>query len=207
MDAQQRGSHWEQAYRTKAETQVSWFQNDPAPSLELIALCAAGRSAAVIDIGAGASRLVDRLLDEGYEDITALDVSSEALAVARARLGERASLVHWLVVDATRWTPTRLYDLWHDRAALHFLVDPADRDAYRARLLRALKPGGAAILAAFAPDGPERCSGLPVMRYDETAFSEWLGPQFALLEARRLDHLTPSGATQRFQFAAFRRLA
>jgi trans-aconitate methyltransferase len=205
MDSSQRRAHWENVYRTKAETEVSWFQEDPSPSLDLIALAGANRRSGVIDVGAGASRLVDRLLAEGYEDVTALDISEAALAAARARIGERASRARWLVADATTWTPSRAYDLWHDRATFHFLIDPADRDAYLARLRQALRVGGAVILAAFAPDGPERCSGLPVARYDAAGFAAALGPGFALIAARRLDHLTPAGATQRFQFAAFGR--
>src|SRR5579872_1306661 len=166
MNATEREKHWERVYSTKREREVSWFEENPAPSLDLIALAGARRQSAIIDIGGGASRLVDRLIVQGYEDLTVLDVSAAALAVAKARIGEKADRVHWLVADVTTWAPSRVYDLWHDRAAFHFLTDPADRAAYVARLRRALRPGGCAIIGGFAPDGPERCSGLPVARYD-----------------------------------------
>jgi trans-aconitate methyltransferase len=206
MTADDRKSHWERVYATKTETEVSWYQADPAPSLETLARAGADRRSAVIDVGGGTSSLVDRLIHGGYEDVTVLDVSAAALAAARARLGEAGRKVHWLVADATEWAPERRYDVWHDRAAFHFLVDPEDRAAYVERLREALPPGGRAIIATFAPDGPERCSGLPIMRYDGPSLAAALGPNFVLLESRRHDHLTPSGAVQRFQFSVFRRV-
>jgi len=206
MTAEDRKSHWERVYATKAETEVSWYQADPAPSLEALARAGADRRAAIIDVGGGTSRLVDRLVDNGYEDVTVLDVSATAIATAKARLGEAGGKVQWLVADATEWTPERPYDLWHDRAAFHFLVDPADRAAYVERLRKALRPGGHAILATFAPDGPEKCSGLPVMRHDGLSLAAALGGTFALVDTRRQEHVTPAGATQRFQFSLFRRV-
>jgi len=200
MNAAERQAHWENVYATKAEAEVSWFEDDPALSLELIARAGAGPRAAIIDIGGGASRLADRLILQGYEDLTVLDLSAAALAAAKARIGEKAGQVHWLVADVTTWAPSRLYDVWHD----HFLTDPTDRAAYVARLRRALRPGGCAIIGSFAPDGPERCSGLPVARYDSESLGKALGPGFVLVDARRHDHRTPWGATQRFQFSAFR---
>jgi trans-aconitate methyltransferase len=206
MTAEDRKSHWERVYATKAETEVSWFQADPAPSLEALARTGANRSSPIIDVGGGTSRLVDRLIHQGYEDVTVLDVSAAAIAAAKARLSGAARKVHWLVADVAEWAPKRRYDIWHDRAAFHFLVDPADQAAYVERLCDALRPGGHAIIATFAPDGPEKCSGLPVMRYDGQTLAAALGTAFALVETRRHDHVTPAGAVQRFQFSAFRRV-
>ena len=201
-----RGAHWENVYRTKGERDVSWFQETPAVSLALIAAASATRESAIIDIGGGASRLVDALLDEGYADVTILDVSEAALAAAKARLGNAAARAGWIVSDVTAWKPPRRYDLWHDRAAFHFLTDAADRRAYVDCLTQALRPGGHAIIATFALDGPERCSGLPVVRYDATSLGHALGSDFDLIETRRHDHATPMGSTQRFQFSLFRRV-
>jgi len=205
MSTTDRQAHWENVYTTKGETEVSWFQETPAPSLELIALVGASRQSAIIDIGAGASRLVDHLVSEGYEDLTVLDLSAAALAAAKARIGEKAQHVHWLAADATTWEPSRTYDVWHDRAAFHFLTGSADQAAYVARLLRALRRGGHVIVGAFALDGPEKCSGLPVARHDAKSLGRAFGAEFVLIDTRRSEHPTPWGATQRFQFSTFRR--
>ncbi|HEY6254253.1 MAG TPA: class I SAM-dependent methyltransferase [Xanthobacteraceae bacterium] len=199
-----RSTHWENVYRTKGEHEVSWFQQTPAVSLALIRSVATPHSV-IVDIGGGASRLVDALVGEGHAAVSVLDLSESALAAAKARLGPAAARVTWIVGDVTRWKPTRSYDLWHDRAAFHFLTDAADRAAYVACLSQALRPGGHAIIATFALDGPERCSGLPVVRYDATSLGQVLGDAFALIETRRHDHQTPMGSTQRFQFSLFRR--
>jgi SAM-dependent methyltransferase len=200
-----RKSHWENVYTTKGESEVSWFQEDPAPSLELIALAGLSAGAAIIDIGGGASRLVDALVERNIGPVTVLDVSAAALDAARKRLGGRAAEVQWVVADITNWEPIRTYDLWHDRAAFHFLTDPADRSAYVARLKKAVKRGGHVVIGTFALDGPEKCSGLPIVRYDAAALSAILGTDFKLIDARRHDHATPWGAVQRFQFSTFRR--
>jgi trans-aconitate methyltransferase len=205
MEPDGRQTHWETVYATKAENEVSWFQDNPAPSLEAIALTGATPASAIIDIGGGASRLVDHLLALGFVDVTVLDLSAAALDTARARLGTPAAKVRWLVADVTAWEPTASYDVWHDRAAFHFLTDANDRAAYVARLQRALKPGGHAIIATFALDGPERCSGLPVMRYDAETLGRALGPTFKLIHTRRHEHATPWDSLQVFQFSVFRR--
>lgn len=205
MDAEERRAHWQRIYTTKAETEVSWFEASPEASLAALARAGADPSSAIIDVGGGASRLVDRLVSEGYADVTVLDVSDAAIETAKPRLGAAADKVHWLVADVTRWTPAREYDVWHDRAAFHFLADPADQAAYVERLRRALRHGGAAIIATFAPDGPERCSGLAVARHDAASLSIVLGPGFELVDERRHEHKTPKGATQAFQFSIFRR--
>jgi trans-aconitate methyltransferase len=200
-----RQAHWQKAYKEKGEKQVSWFQEKPVLSLELIHGVGVKPDSAIIDIGGGASRLVDALVNEGHRDLTVLDLSDEAVAITRSRLAECAALVKWIVADVTEWEPSRQYDLWHDRAAFHFLTEATDRAAYLDRLMRAIRPGGHAIIATFAIDGPERCSGLPVMRYDATLLSAALGRTFALIGTRRHDHTTPTGGVQRFLFSLFRR--
>lgn len=206
MSADEPQAHWEKVYQTKAESDVSWFQEGPEVSLDLIRATDVNASASIIDIGGGASRLADALLDAGFEGITVLDLSEKALAISRARLGARGSKVRWVVADVTRWQPSELYDVWHDRAAFHFLVDPKDRAAYVERIERAVRPGGHVIIGTFALDGPERCSGLPVIRYDAASLGETLGGSFELVDSCNHQHRTPMGTIQRFQFSRFRRL-
>lgn len=201
----ERQAHWEDVYTTRGEKEVSWFQENPAPSLDLIALTGLSEDAAIIDIGGGASRLVDDLITRKFRRLTVLDLSGAALAAARKRRGDRGADVQWVIADVTKWEPTQTYDLWHDRAAFHFLTHHADQSAYIDRLRKALKPGGYVIIGTFAPDGPERCSGLPIMRHDATTLAAILGNDFVLIDTRRHDHATPWGAVQRFQFSTFRR--
>lgn len=205
MQNESRQSHWQNVYAKKGESEVSWFQENPAPSLELIEQVGATPASAIIDIGGGASRLVDNLVGRGFEDVTVLDLSEAALEAAKVRLGNRTGQVNWIVADATIWEPQKAYDIWHDRAAFHFLTEDRDRAAYVARLERALKVGGYAIIATFALDGPERCSGLPVVRYDPASLGQTLGHVFELVDARRHAHATPWGSDQSFQFSIFRR--
>jgi SAM-dependent methyltransferase len=205
MNETDRRAHWQNVYATKAEREVSWFQENPAPSLDLIAATGISSDAAIIDIGGGASRLVDHLLDRGFRRLSILDLSAKALEEAKKRLGRRGDGVEWIVADVTAWQPLRTYDLWHDRAAFHFLTEAADRDAYVACLKKALRPGGNVIIATFASDGPERCSGLPIVRYDAASLSKILGGDFRLIGEQRHEHATPWGAVQKFQFSAFRR--
>jgi 2-polyprenyl-3-methyl-5-hydroxy-6-metoxy-1,4-benzoquinol methylase len=206
MSEFKRQAHWQQVYKEKGEYQVSWFQDRPGISLELIDAVGAKPSAAIIDIGGGASRLVDVLADRGHSDLTVLDLSESAILIARARLADRAARVKWIVADVTQWEPSRVYDLWHDRAAFHFLTEALDRGAYVDRLIKAVRSGGHAIIGTFALDGPERCSGLPVVRYDAAQLSAALTSSFALVDTRRDDHKTPWGAIQHFQFSVFRRI-
>lgn len=201
-----RTTHWQNVYATKGETEVSWFQDRPAISLEMIRAAGPDRAAAIIDIGGGASRLVDALLQGGYRNLTVLDLSANALDVAKKRIGAAASRVDWIVADATTWRPAKTWDVWHDRAAFHFLTDPHDRAAYVERLRSAVAPGGHVIIATFAPDGPEKCSGLPVQRHDSASLSAELGREFELVEMRSETHHTPWHSTQAFQFSRFRRL-
>jgi trans-aconitate methyltransferase len=197
--------HWETVYATKHESDVSWFQDSPSPSLELIEQLKPARDTRIIDVGGGASRLVDALLEHGFRRVTVLDISQGALDLTSLRLGRRASEVQWIVDDVTEWEPSQRFDIWHDRAAFHFLVDASDRAAYVARLKQALKPGGYAIIATFAPDGPEKCSGLPVYRTDAEGLAQELGKAFTLVDSRRHDHVTPGNSSQRFQFSVFQR--
>lgn len=205
MNEASRKAHWEAVYAAKGEREVSWFQENPAPSLELIDLVGSTPESTVVDIGGGASRLVDSLIARRFSHVTVLDISEAALEAARLRLGERAEKVRWIVADVTKWHPGQVFDVWHDRAAFHFLTDPAERAAYVGCLKAALKPNGHAIIGTFAPDGPERCSGLVVARYDAPALAATLGHGFELIDARRHEHLTPWGARQIFQFSTFRR--
>jgi 2-polyprenyl-3-methyl-5-hydroxy-6-metoxy-1,4-benzoquinol methylase len=201
----ERSAHWEGVYATKGENEVSWFQESPAISLEMIRQANPDPAAAIIDIGGGASRLVDALLREGYQSLAVLDLSANALDAAKKRIGAAAARVDWIVADVTTWQPTRSYDVWHDRAAFHFLTEPRDRAAYRERLQSAVRPGGQVIIGTFALDGPEKCSGLPVQRYDSAALAAELGSSFELLDARTETHRTPWSSTQAFQFSRFRR--
>jgi len=200
MDTQ---AHWDKAYTEKSDNQLSWFQEVPARSLALIA--AASPNGSVIDVGGGASRLVDALLAAGRDDVTVLDISRAALDRSRARLGARAAEVEWLCADITQWRPARQWDVWHDRAVFHFLTGREAQDAYIAALKAATRPGAAVILSTFAPDGPERCSGLPVQRYGAADLAARLGGDFALADQAAERHVTPWGSTQAFTYAAFRR--
>ncbi len=201
-----RSSHWENVYTTKAENEVSWFQENPAISLRLIRDAHATPNSRIIDIGGGASRLVDALLGQGFRALSVLDISAAALEAAKKRLGAESAQVDWIVADITKWTPTGIYDIWHDRAALHFLTHPADRSAYIDRLRAATSPGSQVIIGTFAPDGPEKCSGLPVQRYSSQSLAALLGPGFELAASTDEAHHTPWDAIQHFQFSRFRRV-
>jgi 2-polyprenyl-3-methyl-5-hydroxy-6-metoxy-1,4-benzoquinol methylase len=201
-----RRAHWETVYTIKDEKEVSWFQESPTISLDLIRATGVKFGASIIDIGGGASHLVDALMDEGFEAITILDLSQKALETTKSRLGAIGAKVKWIVADVTTWEPSETYHVWHDRAAFHFLTEPADRAAYAERVSQAVHPGGHVIIGTFALDGPERCSGLPVVRHDAASLGKMLGSSFELIETRRHRHQTPMGATQWFQFSRFRRI-
>jgi SAM-dependent methyltransferase len=197
--------HWQRVYADKRENEVSWYEASPATSLSLIENADLGPDARIIDVGGGASRLADALLERGFWNLTVLDIADGALAQARERLGARAAGVRWVAADITAWTPDARFDLWHDRAVFHFLTGKSDRAAYGAVLERALAPRGQAVIGTFAADGPERCSGLAVMRYDGDSLGRELGPAWRLAETVRHDHTTPAGAVQPFQFCRFAR--
>lgn len=194
-------AHWEQVYTRKAATEVSWYQPHAERSLALIRRITAGRPFRLIDVGGGASTLVDDLLPLPGADLTVLDLSEAALEVARRRLGVQAQRVHWVVGDVTTAAlPTRAYDIWHDRAVFHFLTDAAQRAAYVAQVRRAVRPGGHVIVAAFGPEGPLQCSGLPVQRYAPGELHAQFGAAFELVEHQIEAHRTPGGAVQPFVY-------
>ena len=205
MSDPSRQAHWQGVYTSKGEKEVSWYQDNPAPSLDLIALTGASRGTR--DRGCRWRRVAAGRSSArpDFERLTVLDLSAAALDAAKARLGEKAKRVRWEVADITRWNPPASYDVWHDRAAFHFLTDPADQAAYAERARRAVKAGGHVIIGTFALDGPERCSGLPIVRHDAASLSAILGQEFKLIDERRHDHVTPWGAVQHFQFSTFRR--
>ena len=196
---------WEKIYCERTADEVSWFQGSPALSLELIRQAKVPQGGTLIDVGGGASRLVDSILDEDLARVSVLDISPRALAHARDRLGARAEQVHWIEADITAFLPAEPYDVWHDRAVLHFLTDESDRKKYVECLRKALKPGGAFILAAFAPDGPETCSGLPVRRYDSSLVREAFGDEFELVRETAETHMTPWTAEQKFAYFLLKR--
>jgi len=204
-EAMDRREHWNRVYQTRAPDSVSWYQRRPDVSLEMIAASGIARDAGIIDVGGGASVLVDHLLDLGYSNLAVLDVSRAALSASRSRLGARAAAVEWFEADVTTFEPPHRYALWHDRAAFHFLTDAGDRAHYVATLRRALNPGGAVIIATFAPDGPPKCSGLDVVRYDERSIAAELGAEFELREVRREAHFTPGKVEQQFRYFRFGR--
>ena len=199
-----RRAHWDAAFAEGEETR-SWFQAEPATSLRLIARAGADPAAPLLDAGGGSSRLVDALLARGFADITVADISPVALALACARLGAPAQRVTWIEADLARWTPPRRFALWHDRAAFHFLTEEAEQDAYLGVLRAGTAAGAAVIIGGFAPDGPERCSGLPVMRWSAQALAARFGAPFTVEHAEEEIHRTPAGREQRFAWTLLRR--
>lgn len=197
--------HWERIYRDKAPSDVSWYQPEATISLELIRRVTPDLDAPIIDVGGGASTLVDGLLDAGYRNVTVLDLARAALAIAKQRLGERAASVAWIDADvlSAPLAPST-FAVWHDRAVFHFLTVPRDRARYVEAARNAVRPGGYAIVAGFAPDGPTRCSGLEVVRYSPETMHAQFGPDFRLLESVREEHHTPTGATQAFVYCLCR---
>jgi hypothetical protein len=197
--------HWQRVFTNRPETEVSWYQPHLRRSLNLILTAAPDRSTPIIDIGGGASTLAEDLLGTGYTDVTVLDISEAALTCVQARMGIGAGEIHLIAADVTTWSPARRFGVWHDRAAFHFLVEPERQAAYVATLLAATAPGAAIIIATFALDGPEKCSGLPVQRYSPETLAARLGPDFAPVLAQPEEHRTPAGALQRFSWAVLRR--
>ncbi len=199
-------THWETIYRTKDVHEVSWFQAEARRSLDLITSISPDRSAPIIDVGAGASVLVDNLLAAGYGDVSVLDVSEAALGISRDRLGTDSSRVKWMRADVLRaQLDEGAYAVWHDRAVFHFLTDATDRQAYVEQVRRAVRPGGFVLVATFAEDGPEYCSGLPVVRYSAEGLHSEFGTDFQLVRSEHEDHRTPGGAEQSFLYCLCRR--
>jgi 2-polyprenyl-3-methyl-5-hydroxy-6-metoxy-1,4-benzoquinol methylase len=197
--------YWEDVYRRKAASEVSWYQPEAKVSLDLIRRVAPDLDSSLIDVGGGASTLVDGLVASGYQRVTVLDIASAPLEIAQQRIRERASEVTWVQSDVlTATLPTDSFDLWHDRAVFHFLTDPDDRLSYVRQVRNTVKPGGHVIVASFAPDGPLRCSGLNVMRYSPATMHDEFGHGFQLLDSVGENHLTPSGMTQAFVYCLCR---
>ncbi len=200
--------HWEDVYNTKATDRVSWYQSTAGTCLRRILRTQVGLDEAVIDIGGGASVLVDALLEQGFSDVSVLDLSGAALNVARTRLGDRASAISWLqqsVLDTDM--PVNEVSVWHDRAVFHFMTTPAERQAYCDSMASAVRPGGHAIIATFAEDGPTTCSGLQVVRYTAEELAAVFSPAFSLVSSERELHTTPGGGTQSFTVVHLRRVA
>ncbi len=188
--------YWDDRYRTIGHANANWYQHRPLLSLRLIEELGVSRNAAIVDVGGGASALVDCLLDDGFADITVVDLSQVALDEARARLAGRE--VEWIQADVRGWVPSRVYDLWHDRATYHFLTGPDDQERYWQMVRDHVRPGGHVIVATFALDGPSRCSGLPVQRYDAGGLVAVMGEGFSLIRSEEEFHHTPGGADQPF---------
>jgi SAM-dependent methyltransferase len=200
-----RKDHWEDVYRSTAETGVSWYQEEPRVSLELINAVAPKQGGSIVDIGGGASRLVDRLLELHFAKIAVLDISETAIGKAGARLGERSRRVNWITADVTSVGDIGLFDVWHDRAVFHFLTAAADREHYVELARRTVRGGGHLIIATFANDGPTMGSGLEVRRYDSDSLREQLGPGFSLVRGVKESHTTPWESSQPFFYGVFRR--
>ncbi len=198
-------THWDDVYRTKRPDQVSWFESEATLSLALIQRVAPDRASTIVDVGGGAATLVDGLLNAGYSRITVLDLSAAALGQAQHRLAERAEAVSWRDADVlTAELPANAFDVWHDRAVFHFLVNATDRVRYVSQVRHALRPGAYALVATFAEDGPTRCSGLEVARYSPDALHTEFGADFRLVVSQRQMHLTPWGARQAFTYCLCR---
>lgn len=204
-DDDTRSAHWDAVYATKRADEVSWHQASPELPLKLIRRTGVARGQPLIDIGGGASRLVDHLLADGLTDLSVLDIAQSGLAQARTRLGPDHAKIDWIVADITQWRPRRRFALWHDRAVLHFLTDPNDQARYAETLRAALPSGGWAIIGGFAPGGPTRCSGLDIVQHDAQSLASLLGADFVLMEVHGEIHVTPQGREQAFRHHIFQR--
>lgn len=202
----ERKNHWEDVYTKKTPKEVSWYQIEPAITLNLIKSTGIEHTGKIIDVGGGASVLVDKLLDQGFGNLTVLDISSKSLQLARERLGKSAAQVSWIEADVTEFDPPQKYDLWHDRAVFHFLTDPNDRKKYAQNMEKALNPGGNVIVATFAIDGPPKCSGLDVERYSDEKLKNEFGSSFELIKSIKEVHVTPWGSEQKFIYCCFEKL-
>jgi SAM-dependent methyltransferase len=198
-------AYWDHIYADRDPAEVSWYQAHPEHSLSLINDTAIGSTARIIDVGGGASTLVDHLLGAGYRNLTVLDIAAIPIERARQRLGERAKQVNWLVGDITNYSTPQPFDIWHDRAVFHFLTSQQDRARYVESMLNALTPNGQVIIATFADSGPCQCSGLEVVRYNPAMLSNTLGPRLHLVETFTEEHHTPDGGVQEFIYCRFSR--
>lgn len=197
--------HWDAVWADRDPDSVTWFQATPARSLDLIT-SVSGPDEAVVDVGGGASRLVDHLLDRGYEHVTVVDLAESALAASRARLGARSDGVTWLAGDVLTIDLGREISVWHDRAVFHFLTEPSQRAAYVARVRATLRGGGHVVIATFGPNGPETCSGLPTCRYDASGLAAEFGDGFECVRSELEQHVSPTGVAQEFVYVVLRRI-
>ena len=198
--------HWEQVYQTKSSDSVSWFQPKPELSIQLINDCNIGKDKNIIDVGAGASRLVDFLIDDGYAKVSVLDLSENALSISKKRLAHKSDKVNWIVQDITHFQPEQKYSLWHDRAVFHFLTDKNDRQKYREILESSIEEGGKVIIASFSLNGPKKCSGLDIVQYGADKIQQELGKQFQLIKTKAESHKAPRGFYQEFNYFVFQRI-
>lgn len=205
MENFNRKKHWENIYQTKELQDVSWFEPNPETSLDFFKKFNVPTNAKIIDIGGGDSYLVDHLLDLGYENITVLDISEAAIIRAKNRLGDRASLVQWIVADVTAFRPTEKYDFWHDRAAFHFLTDDNDIITYLDTAQQYINPEGVLVIGTFSENGPKKCSGIEIKQYSESSMSERLKQYFEKIQCITIDHKTPFDTIQNFVFCSFRK--
>jgi ubiquinone/menaquinone biosynthesis C-methylase UbiE len=199
-------NHWEDMYAKKMPTEVSWYQIEPTVSLDLIKSTGIDHAGKIIDVGGGASVLVDKLLDKGFQDLTVLDISAKSLSYAKERLGDRATRVSWIEADVTEFDPPQKYDLWHDRAVFHFLTEENDRKKYVQNMDKALNFGGHVIIASFAIEGPLKCSGLDVERYSDGKLKNELGNSFEFVKSVEEVHRTPWSSEQKFIYCYFKKL-
>ena len=204
-EATNKKDHWEAVYQKKSPVEVSWYQKVPVLSLQLTIRLLKKKSDRIVDVGGGASTLADHLLDKGFDDITVLDLSSEALAHAQKRLGQKSAQISWVAADITEWEPSGTFELWHDRAVYHFLTEKTDREKYKDVLKRATHPGSWVIIAAFSIGGPEKCSGLDIVQYDREKLQSELGDSFTFVEEQFESHITPTGKEQAFGYFVFER--
>ena len=198
-----RKNHWQNVYQEKAPLEVSWYQEDPKLSLDLIRRTQIARDEAIIDVGGGASVLVDYLQKEGFTNLSVLDISENALDSAKKRLGNSAKSIEWFEADITQFQPPHQFSLWHDRAVFHFLTEQSDRERYVNTLKQSLRSGGHFIIAAFAIGGAKKCSGLEIVQYDSNKLSKELGADFELIESINEIHITPSNQEQKFEYFHF----
>ena len=197
--------HWQNVYNKKNENEVSWYQKSPKLSLEFVKSLNLSLDAEIIDIGAGESRLVDNLLEMGFVNLSVLDISSKSIEKTKKRLGLKSKLVNWIVSDINNFNPTKIYDLWHDRAAFHFLKDSEEIDNYVKLVKSSLHNQGNLIIATFSENGPLKCSGLEVSRYSENSISDLFNNDFELIKSQKSIHKTPFSTSQEFLFSKFKK--
>lgn len=200
-----RKEHWNKVYDSKTPTEVSWYEPMPETSLNYITECKLDNDAAIIDIGGGDSFLAEFLLAKGFTDLTVVDISEKAIERAKKRLGERAEEIKWIVADASEFKPERQYDLWHDRAAFHFLTEDEQVQNYLQTVKRSVKPGGFLVIGTFSENGPKKCSGIEIRQYSVSQMQDLFSDDFTTMSCKNIDHTTPSGGIQNFTFCSFRK--